>query len=159
MIISLIVAMTRERVIGIDNKLPWSIPEDLKRFRQITSGHPVIMGRKTYESIGRPLPKRPNIVISRQKDLRIEGVTVVSSLTAALELVKSEKEVFVIGGGEIFKEALPMAHRFYITWVEEKIAGDAYFPDFRLDDYHTTFESETFTSPHRYRFCDYELKV
>lgn len=130
---SLIVAMTENRVIGVENRLPWNIPEDLKRFKKITSGHPIIMGRKTYESIGRPLPGRTNIVITRQKDYRAEGVIACSSLREALDWANrapGSDEIFVIGGGEIFKQALPLTDRIYLTIVEWPFEGDAYFPDF-----------------------------
>jgi len=131
--ISLVVAMTENRVIGIENRLPWHIPEDLKRFKKITSGHPIIMGRKTFESIGRPLPNRTNIVITRNKDYRAEGVVSCFSLEEAIEWAgraPGAGEIFVIGGGEIFKQALPKADRIYLTIVEWPFEGDAFFPAF-----------------------------
>jgi len=136
--ISLIAAASENNVIGDHGRIPWDIPADLQYFRRTTQGHVVIMGRKTYESIGHPLPKRPNIVITRQKGLRAEGCDVVGSLEEALEkakgqngnMAKGEDEVFVIGGGEIYREALPKADRVYLTRVHTTIAGDAYFPEF-----------------------------
>jgi len=131
--ISLVVAMSDNRVIGIENRLPWNIPEDLKRFKKITSGHPIIMGRKTFESIGRPLPNRTNIVVTRNKDYRAEGVVACFSLKEALEWAgkaPGAEEICVIGGGELFREALPLADRIYLTEVKWPYEGDAFFPDF-----------------------------
>lgn len=129
MIVSMIVAMSENRVIGKDGGLPWHLPEDLKRFKKITMGHPIIMGRKTYESIGRALPGRRNIVISRNSNLQIDGVETTSSLGEALDLVKSEKEVFIIGGAQIYEASLSQADRIYLTEVHQQIHGDAYFPE------------------------------
>jgi len=130
--ISLVVAMTENRVIGIENRLPWHIPEDLKRFKKITNGHPIIMGRKTYESIGKPLIGRTNIVITRQKDYRAKGIVACSSLREAMDWASrapGSDEIVVIGGGEIFREALPLADRIYLTIVEWPFEGDAFFPE------------------------------
>lgn len=134
MTLSLIAAMSENRVIGIQNRLPWNLPEDLKRFKRLTSGHPVIMGRKTFESIGRPLPNRENIVISRQPGLAIAGVRSAISLEAAIEMAqerteKSQTEIFVIGGAEIYQLALPLAERLYLTIIQKSFEGDATFPD------------------------------
>lgn len=129
--ISLIVAQSENRVIGREGKLPWNLPEDLKRFKAITSGHPVVMGRKTYESIGRLLPKRTNVIITRSKDYRVAGAEIAHSLKEALALAAEApggEEIFVIGGGEIFSEVLPQAERIYLTEVHANIEGDAYFP-------------------------------
>lgn len=136
--LSLIVAMTEARVIGVNNHLPWSIPEDLKRFKQITLGHPIVMGRKTFESIGRPLPKRTNIVITRDRAYRVEGGAVVHSFEEALEWARKcegADEVFVIGGSEIFKLALPLAWRIYLTEVRWPFEGDTFFPSLPEDDF------------------------
>lgn len=136
--LSLIVAMTENRVIGVDNRLPWSIPEDLKRFKKITLGHPIVMGRKTYESIGKVLPGRTNIVITRERAYRVEGGAVCHSLEEALEWARRSPgadEVFVIGGAEIFRIALPYATRLYLTEVKWPFEGDTYFPDFLEEDY------------------------
>lgn len=136
--ISLVVAAARNNVIGKGNALPWSLPNDLKHFREVTAGHTIIMGRKTFESIGRPLPKRRNIVITRQADYKPEGVEVVGSLDAAVVTVPPDEEVFVIGGGEIFKQALPIADRVYLTRVEVDIEGDAFFPPLEPGQWHET---------------------
>lgn len=128
--ISIIVAVAKNNVIGCANKLIWHISEDLKRFKALTSGHPVVMGRRTYESIGRPLPGRTNVVVSRQSDLVIEGVVVADSLERALQIAKDSpggEEVFVIGGDQIYRQSLPLADKIYYTLVEQEPEGDAYF--------------------------------
>jgi len=124
----LIVAMARNRVIGKDGALPWRLPEDLKRFRSLTMGHPIVMGRKTYDSIGRALPGRRNVVISRQPDLAIEGVETATSLAAALEMTAGADKVFVIGGQQIYQAALPIADRIELTQIDKDFDGDVLFP-------------------------------
>ena len=126
--INLIAAMTRNRVIGRGNAMPWHLPEDLRRFRQLTLGHPVIMGRKTHESIGRPLPGRENIVISRRSDRVLPGIRLAGSLEEALGDAQA-KPVFVIGGGEIYRLAMPFADRIHLTEIAIEIDGDAHFPE------------------------------
>jgi dihydrofolate reductase len=128
-VVSLIVAMDRNRVIGTRGRLPWHIPEDLKRFRRLTLGHHVVMGRKTWESIGRALPGRTNIVVTRDRSFAAEGVLVAHSLEAALALAVGDAEVFVIGGGELYAQALPLADRLYVTEVHGDFAGDTRFPE------------------------------
>lgn len=153
--ISIIAAIGKNRELGKDNTLLWHIPEDLKRFRAITSGHPIIMGRKTYESIGRPLPNRLNVVITRDPKFSVEGITVVHSLDEAIEVSKKykvssikhdenknirntkyvipntdENEVFVIGGGQIFEQAMAIADRLYLTIVDASFDADVFFPEF-----------------------------
>ncbi|MBK9294303.1 MAG: dihydrofolate reductase [Oligoflexia bacterium] len=155
MIISLIVAMAKNRVIGIDNKLPWHLSEDLKRFRKITTGHPVVMGRKTFESIGRLLPNRENIIVTRNTDYRVLGATIVNSLEEVLEKFKNTpEEVFILGGGEIFKVALPLANKIYLTLIDKEIAGDAYFPEFDLASYTKLFEEKHVDGPLPFSFID-----
>lgn len=127
-LISLIVAMDRNRVIGAGGRLPWHIPADLKRFRQLTLGHHVVMGRKTWESIGRPLPGRTNIVLTRQPGFRAEGASVVCSMDDALRLAAGDTEVFVIGGAEIYALALACADRAYVTEIDAAFGGDTWFP-------------------------------
>jgi dihydrofolate reductase len=146
----LIVAMSENRVIGVDNRLPWSIPEDLKRFKRITNGHPIVMGRKTYESIGRVLPGRTNIVITRERLYRVEGGAVVHSLDEALEWARRSPgadEIFVIGGAEIFRLALPLAHRIYLTEVKWPFEGDTFFPDFDERQYREVTRERLSESP------------
>lgn len=127
--ISLLVAASRNGVIGTNNRLPWRLPADLKRFKQLTLGHPIIMGRKTFESIGKPLPGRSNIVITRQKEFSACGAKTASSLEEALQMCEKEKETFVIGGAQIFEQALPYANRIYLTKIDADLPGDAYFPE------------------------------
>ncbi|MGZ3658343.1 MAG: dihydrofolate reductase [Bdellovibrionota bacterium] len=139
--LSLIVAMSENRVIGVDNHLPWNIPEDLKRFKKITLGHPIVMGRKTYESIGRVLPGRTNVVVTRERAYRVEGGAVCHSFEEALEWARrapGSEEVFVIGGAELFRQALPLASRIYLTEVHWPFEGDTFFPPFPEDDYKET---------------------
>ncbi len=125
--VSIIVAIAANGTIGSNNSLLWHITEDLRYFRQTTSGHAVVMGRKTYDSIGRPLPNRHNVVITRQ-DIEIEGCSVVHSLEQALELLAAEEEIFIIGGGEIYSAALPLADKLYLTRVQWPYEGDTKFP-------------------------------
>ncbi len=129
MIISIIAAMADNRVIGIDNSLPWNLPADMKWFRQQTMNKPVLMGRKTFDSIGKPLPKRRNIVISRDIALEIEGCEVVGTIDEALNLCADENEVMIIGGASFYEQMLPRANRLYLTLVHADIAGDAWFPE------------------------------
>ena len=139
--IAMIWAMANNGVIGRQNQLPWHLPNDLKYFKRLTSGKTVIMGRKTYESIGRPLPNRINIVISRADDFHAEGIKVVNSLPAALELAAAEtlisgaEEVIVIGGAEIYNLCLPLAERLYVTLVHADVEGDAHFPEWDRQAY------------------------
>lgn len=128
MIISMIAAMAQDRVIGIDNQMPWHLPADFAWFKRCTMGKPVVMGRKTYDSIGRPLPGRQNIVISRDPSLVIEGVTTVTSIDEALKAAGSVEEVMIIGGGTIYEACLPRANKLYVTHIEAEIQGDTQFP-------------------------------
>lgn len=135
MIVSAIAAMAANRVIGRSGGLPWQLPEDMKFFRETTKGHIMIMGRKTFESFGRPLPGRLHVVVSRQSDYRPPGAHVFQSLASALEFCKTQTkqwgdEVFVVGGGEIYKQALPFTDRIYLTEIRQEFAGDAKFPEF-----------------------------
>lgn len=125
---TIVVAISENNAIGKDNQLLWYLPKDLKHFKEITSGHTVIMGRKTYDSVGKPLPNRRNIVITRQ-DITIEGVEVVKSIEAALELCKDTHEVFVIGGAEIYKQAMHLTDKIFLTIVHATFDADAYFPE------------------------------
>ena len=133
--ISIIVAISENNAIGKNNQLLWHLPADLKHFKTITSGHPIIMGRKTYDSIGRPLPNRKNIVITRQKDLVIEGVHIVNSMEEALSLCANENEVFIIGGAEIYKSALSFTNLIYLTTVHHHYDADAFFPELAKKDW------------------------
>ncbi|NNF18039.1 MAG: dihydrofolate reductase [Gammaproteobacteria bacterium] len=126
--VSLIVAMTPDRVIGRDGDLPWHLSADLKHFKATTMGQPVVMGRKTYDSIGRPLPGRPNIVVTHNSGLRIDGVTVVNSPEQGLEAAGNAAEIFIIGGARLYQTALEQADHLYVTWVLAKVDGDTFFP-------------------------------
>lgn len=125
---SLVVAAAANDVIGVDNRLPWHLPEDLRRFRDITMGKPLVMGRRTHESIGKPLPGRRNIVLSRSRDFSAEGCEVVGDLAAALALAGDAGEVMVIGGAVLYREALPLARRIYLTRLHRAFDGDTRFP-------------------------------
>ncbi|MBA6287993.1 type 3 dihydrofolate reductase [Colwellia sp. MB3u-4] len=131
-ILSMIVAHANNRVIGKNNDMPWHLPADLAYFKKTTLGKPIIMGRKTYQSIGRPLPGRKNIVISRDDNFQAEGVEVVNSVDAALALVVDSAEVMVIGGGAIYQHCLAAAQRLYITHINADIDGDTHFPEYDL---------------------------
>jgi len=129
MMVSIVVAIAENRAIGKDNELLWYLPTDLKHFKAITNGHTIIMGRKTFESIKKPLPNRRNIVITRRDDLQIEGAEVVNSLEGALKIAEGDGEVFIVGGAEIYKMAMDRTARIYLTTVHQSFEGDAYFPE------------------------------
>ena len=127
--ISIIVTIAKNGVSVDKNTLLWHLREDMIHFRTITSGHPVVMGRKTYDSIGRPLPKRTNVVITRDTELQIEGCTMAHSLTEAVEMFDSSEEVFIIGGAQIYSQAMPIADRLYLTIIDKEYEGDSSFPE------------------------------
>lgn len=133
--ISLIVAAATNNVIGRDGGLPWHLSEDLKRFKRITTGKPIIMGRLTHESIGKPLPDRRNIVISSREGLEIEGCEIVATPDAALALVADAEEVMIIGGGKVYEQVLPMADRIYMTRVDAIPDGDTFFPEINNEEW------------------------
>lgn len=165
MLLSVIVAQSQNRVIGINNKLPWYLPEDLKYFKQITQGKPIIMGRKTYESIGRPLPGRTNIVITRDSEYQMPGVKVVHSLDQALALAEQQalvdgsEEALVIGGSEIYALTLPQADRLYLTQVHAQVEGDAFFPALDKDQWQEMLRQDFSAdgpNPYDYSFIVYQ---
>ena len=132
--ITLVAAIASNNVIGKENSLPWNIPEDLKRFKQMTSGHTILMGRKTFDSIGRPLPNRQNIVMTRDEKFEREGIKVINNFDEALELIKeSNEDVFVIGGSKIYELFEPVANTLAITRILKDFEGDAFFPDINWD--------------------------
>ena len=135
--------MDEERGIGKNNQIPWHLSADLKRFRALTMGHHLIMGRKTYESIGRPLPGRTTVIITRNLNYQAEGCRIVHTLQEALDLARTDgdNETFIIGGGEIFKRALPLANRIYLTHIYARMECDTFFPDFNLGDWRISEES------------------
>jgi dihydrofolate reductase len=144
--ISIIVAMSTNRVIGAGGELPWKISDDLKRFKALTMGKPIVMGRRTWESIGRPLPGRQNIVITRQVGLVAQGCDVVASPAAALEIANDAAEIMIIGGSQIYELFMPKASRLHVTQVHAEVDGDAYFPEidhgvWRLTDSESHTES------------------
>jgi dihydrofolate reductase len=155
--IKIIVAVSENGVIGGDNSLVWNLPNDMKRFKQITTGNAVVMGRKTYESIGKPLPNRRNIIISKDTNLFIDECEVVNSIEEALMLTNND--CFFIGGGEIYKQVLPLTDIIYLTKIHEDFNGDTYFPELNKEEW---FESmnESFNpddrNKHKYSFIKYE---
>lgn len=162
--ITLIAAAAENNVIGAKGKIPWRLPNDLRRFRRLTEGHPVIMGRKTREAMGRNLPGRRNIVVTRQQDVRINGCDVVHSLDEALDLARAggAEDVFIIGGGELYREALPLADRIELTRVHMSVEGDAVFPEFHPEEWNRTFqERHEADAEHAvpYTFLTYERKL
>ncbi|WP_368043860.1 dihydrofolate reductase [Thalassolituus sp.] len=166
--LSMIVAVAENGVIGRNNALPWYLPNDLKYFKQTTMGKPVIMGRKTYESIGKPLPGRTNIVITRQADYQPEGVKVVSSVEAARELAESvclidgQEEAMIMGGAEIYTLALPHTDRLYLTEVHADVEGDAFFPEYDKSLWQEVAREDFAAegpNPYNYSFVVYEAKA
>lgn len=161
--IALIVAAARNHVIGRDNKLPWHLPQDLKHFKSVTLGKPIIMGRKTYESIGKPLPGRTNIVITRQQDWCADGVQVVHDLASAIALAKAiaiedgVTEVIIIGGAEIYRGGIELAQRIYLTRIDVDVDGDAFFPRLAQEEWQlisvTPSDSDT-TVPHEFQILE-----
>lgn len=160
--ISFLVAVAENGVMGKNNKLPWHIPEDLKYFKKVTMGHPIIMGRKTYDSIGRPLPGRENIILTANKNLEIDGCKVFYNIEDLLQYcqIRNQEEYFVIGGAEIFRLFLPYVDRLYITKIKQKVEGDVYFPDIDWDKFSLTSEVEgkDEQSPYKYSFQVFDRK-
>ncbi len=140
--LTIVVAASDSNVIGREGGLPWHIPEDLRRFRELTWGKPLLMGRRTFEAIGRPLPGRRNIVISRQAGLEIEGCEVVASVDDALALVADAPEVMIVGGGEIYRALLPRTDRIEMTRVHADIEGDTFFPELELREWQVVASEE-----------------
>jgi dihydrofolate reductase len=130
--ITLIVAMAKNRVIGADNRIPWHLPDDLKMFKRLTMGHHIVMGRKTYESIGRLLPGRTTVIVTRQRDYRVTGAIIAHSLHDAINAAARDDEIFVIGGAELFREALPTADRIHLSLVDAEPEGDTWMPEFDI---------------------------
>ena len=161
-ILSMIVAHADNRIIGKDNDMPWHLPADLAYFKKTTLGKPIVMGRKTYESIGRPLPGRLNIVISRDENYRAEGVETVTSVERALTVAGDVKEVMVIGGGAIYAHCLPAADRLYITHIQADIEGDTQFPLYDLESDWSLSNSELFNkddkNAYNLNFCTYQRR-
>jgi len=157
--VCLIAAMASNRVIGRNNALPWHLPADLKRFKALTMGHPVVMGRKTYESIGKPLPGRRNLVITRNRAYSAPGCEIVHSLDAAIDACRGAHEIFIIGGAELYNESLPRAHSLEFTEIQADFEGDAVFPQFPAERWRETareIHRAAAGVPFRYDFVRYE---
>jgi dihydrofolate reductase len=160
--ISIIVAMDENKVIGKNNQLPWHLPADLAYFKQVTMGHPIIMGRKTHESIGRVLPGRENVILTRNRDYFAEGCTIIHSIDDLVEWEKRQNdEIFVIGGAEIFKQTLPITEKLYITKIHHHFTGDTYFPEYDESDWELIWQQKGVKdekNPYDYDFVIYERR-
>ncbi len=156
MIVSIICAMAENRVIGRGTVIPWDLPDDRARFRELTWGHPVIMGRRTFESLGRPLPGRTNIVLSRDHGYRPEGAVAAGDLETALSLAGNGNEVFICGGGEVYRQAMPLAGRIHLTLLHRVFAGNVFFPEIPADFIEEKREFIPEPIPHTFLF--YERK-
>jgi dihydrofolate reductase len=147
--------MARNRVIGANGKIPWHLPNELKLFKSLTMGHHIVMGRRTYESIGRLLPGRTTVIVTRQRGYHVAGAIVVHSIQEALEAGKGDPEIFIIGGAELFRETLPIADRIYLTVVDAEPGGDTFMPAFDIAEWRET-KAESFAADakhaHGYRF-------
>lgn len=134
--------MAKNRVIGRDNRIPWRLPRELQMFKSLTMGHHIIMGRKTYESLNRLLPGRTTVIVTHDRKYRVPGAVVAVSLTAAIAACVADDEIFIIGGGQLFKETLPLADRIYLTTVQAEIEGDTFMPDFDLSSWRQISKEE-----------------
>lgn len=159
--LSIIVAMAQNRTIGIDNTLPWRIPEDLKHFKTLTMGHHMIMGRKTFDSIGKPLPGRTTVVVSRNRNLKIEGCIIAHSLQEAVAACAGDTEIFVVGGTELYTQALPLTDTLYITEIQQDVEGDAHFPELNKNVWQEVARaprSQSAPQPLEYHFVEYRRR-
>jgi dihydrofolate reductase len=159
--LSIIVAASRNNVIGKDNQLIWRLSADLKRFKALSTGHTIIKGRKTFDSIGKPLPNRTSVIITRQEDYKQEGCIVVHSLEEALEAVKDQEKVFIIGGGTIYKEAIDKADELYLTLVHHEFDGDTFFPEVKPEQWESVARQDCLPdekNEYAYSFIDYKRK-
>lgn len=163
MTISAIVAMNDQRIIGLNNQIPWYLPADLKFFKKTTTGHHVLMGRKCYESIGKPLPNRTNIIITRDPYYIVSGCLIAHSVEEGIFLAKQnqEKELFIIGGGEVYNQSIPYWNKLYLTLVDYHGAGDTYFPEIEWENWNQIFLEEHPADAHNkmsYRFKIFNLQ-
>jgi dihydrofolate reductase len=159
MSISILVAMAQNRTIGVNNTLPWRCPEDLKHFKALTMGHHMIMGRKTFDSIGKPLPGRTTVVVTRDRNLKIEGCLIAHSLQDAIAACANDSEVFIVGGAEIYAQSLELADTLYITEIRQDVEGDAHFPEFDKNAWQETareVRSQQEPQPLEYHFVTYQ---
>lgn len=154
--------MAANRVIGVENRLPWHLPEDLQHFKALTMGHHIVMGRKTYDSIGKPLPGRTTVIITRNMDYAVPGCIAVNSIDAALTVCHGDSEVFFVGGAELYGQALPIADRIYLTEIKRDFPGDAHFPQFDLSRWNEVSREKHRTNgsePFEYHFVVYDRKA
>ena len=159
MSLSIIVAMAQNRTIGVNNTLPWRCPEDLKHFKTLTMGHHMIMGRKTFDSIGKALPGRTTVVVTRDKQLMIEGCLMAHSLAEAIALCAEDEETFIVGGADIYAQSLTLANTLYITEIRQDVEGDAHFPQFDKEAWQETareVRSQETPQPLLYHFVTYQ---
>jgi dihydrofolate reductase len=159
--LSIIVAMAKNRTIGVNNTLPWRCPEDLKHFKTLTMGHHMIMGRKTFDSIGKPLPGRTTVVVTRNYDLKIEGCTIAHSLQEAISICAKDEEIFVVGGAELYRKAISLVDTLYITEIQQDVEGDAHFPEFDKNGWleiSREVRSQETPQPLAYHFVTYRKK-
>lgn len=162
MSLSIIVAMAKNHTIGVNNTLPWRCPEDLKHFKALTMGHHMIMGRKTFESIGRPLPGRSTVVVTRDRNLQIEGCLMAHSLPEALAACTGDSQIFIVGGAEIYQQALHLVDTLHITEIQQDVDGDAFFPEFDASEWlEVAREIRTQSSPQslEYHFVTYRRRA
>lgn len=152
--ISIIVAMSKNRVIGNNNSLIWKLPADLKRFKELTTGNTIIMGRKTYESIGKTLPNRQNIIVTRDESYSVNGCETAPSIEKAIEMSNSEN-IFIIGGGEIYSQSLSISDKIYLTLIHKEFEGDTYFPEIG-DEWIKVNREDHQSDEYNYSFIDYE---
>lgn len=155
--ISIIVAVTKNNVIGNNGIMPWKIKGEQRRFKELTTGHTIIVGRKTFQAEGKPLPNRKTIIISKTKNIECENCVTVKSLKEALNLAKDEKEIFIAGGGEIYRQVLPRTDRIYLTIIDKVIEGDVYFPEINEDEFVKTYE-ERIEGEIPYTYYTYERR-
>ena len=161
MSLSIIVAMAKNRTIGVNNTLPWRCPEDLKHFKALTMGHHMIMGRKTFDSIGKQLPGRTTVVVTRDKNLKIEGCLIAHSLPDAIKLCAGDEEAFIVGGADIYRQSLQLADTLYITEIQQNVEGDAHFPEFDRNLWQETardVRTQETPQPLDYHFVTYRRK-
>jgi len=156
--LSIIVAMAKNRTIGVNNTLPWRCPEDLKHFKTLTMGHHMIMGRKTFDSIGKPLPGRTTVVVTRNSDLVIEGCVMAHSLNEAINGCSGDEEIFIVGGAELYRQAISLVDTLYITEIQQDVDGDAHFPELVRSQWQETsreVRSQETPQPLEYHFVTY----
>lgn len=159
--LSLIVAMAKNRTIGINNTLPWRCPEDLKHFKALTLGHHMIMGRKTFDSIGKALPGRTTVIVTRNKNLSIEGCLIAHSLQEAINACAGDEEMFIVGGAELYAQSLNIADTLYVTEIQQAVHGDAHFPEFDQSEWQATsreIRAQELPQPLEYHFVTYRRK-